>query len=94
MDGAAIALFVISLIFFILAVLVIWYTRNNLPAPPADTSSGIPIPAGSWIGQQCPVGCTCFPNASTTAGSSQVCSYLSNDVMLACPPACCTPSCV
>lgn len=94
MDGAAIALFVISLIFLIISFLMIAYSQSQIPPTPPDTSSGIPIPATTWIDKQCPVGCTCFPNASTSSGSSQVCAYLSNDVMLACPPECCTPSCI
>ena len=96
MDGLAVILFILSLIVFLLAVYFVFMQPvSNTPSP--QTSSGYPLPKGSMIGAQCPVGCTCFPNADATMSTdspTQVCAFLSDDVMFSCPPQCCQPSCL
>lgn len=97
MDGGAITIFIVSLILFIAAVVVVLYNATITPSPAPETLSGIPNPNSSWIGAQCPVGCTCFPNTGATLPSdkpTQKCAYLSNDVMFDCPAECCQPTCI
>lgn len=85
MDGLAIVLFLVSLIAFLVAMYMIWSQPVSVSPAPVE-SSGLPTPSGSMIGAQCPVGCTCFPDAG--------CGFLSDNVMFSCPSACCQPSCV
>lgn len=99
MDGLAIILFIISLVLLMGALYFIYTQQSVLEQTSSlqDTSSGYPLPKGSMIGAQCPVGCTCFPNTSATTPSdapTQMCAFLSDDVMFSCPPECCQPSCV
>lgn len=96
MDGFAIVLFFVALISFIGAMYLI-LTR---PVPEEEdqglTPAGMSLPSGSMIGAQCPVGCACFPNANATRPSdtpTQVCAFLSDNVMFSCPAQCCQPSC-
>lgn len=96
MDGAALVLFIISLIMFVVSLYFV-YSKQPVSNQGPQTSSGWPLPTGSMIGAQCPVGCTCFPNADATLPTgtpAQVCAYLSDDVMFRCPSQCCQPSCV
>ena len=95
MDGLAIILFIVSLVSFLLAVYFLF--MQPVPSTSPSTNSGYPLPKGSMIGAQCPVGCTCFPNTDATTPTdapAQVCAYLSDDVMFSCPPQCCQPSCL
>lgn len=99
MEAGAIALFMISLILFISAVVVILYDQSMAPpSPDADqTSSGIPLPDSTMIGGQCPVGCTCFPNTGATISTdkpTQICAFLDNGTMFSCPAQCCQPTCI
>lgn len=97
MEGGAITLFVISLILFIAAAAVILYNASAEPSPVPLTNSGIPNPNSTWIGAQCPVGCTCFPNTAATLPTdkpTQFCGYLSNATMFSCPAECCQPTCI
>lgn len=97
MEGEAFTVFIISLIIFIVAVVILLYNKTTTPGPAPETSSGIPNPNSSWIGAKCPVGCTCFPNTGATLPTdkpTQKCSYLSNDVMFDCPAECCQPTCI
>jgi len=92
MDGALI-IFIISLFLFITALLVVMYNETVTPSPAAAMGSG----TSTMIGAQCSVGCTCFPNPDATLPSdkpTQMCAYLSNDVMVKCNPECCQPTCV
>jgi len=96
MEGGAIILFVISLILFVAAVVVILYNKSQT-SPVPSTNSGFPLPDSTMIGAQCPVGCTCFPNTAATTPSdkpTQVCAMLDNDTMFSCPAQCCQPTCV
>ena len=97
MDGGAFAIFIISLILFVIALLMVAYNDSVTPASVPTTASGIPNPDSTMIGAQCSVGCTCFPNADATLPSdkpTQMCAYLSNDVMFKCNPECCQPTCI
>ena len=97
MEGGAIAIFIVSLIMFIAAVVILIYNTTTTPSPAPETSSGIPNPNSTSIGAKCPVGCTCFPNTGATLPTdapTQKCGYLSNDVMFDCPPECCQPTCI
>ena len=98
MEGGLIAFFMISLILFVSAVVIILYNATTAaPSPEPETNSGIPNPNSSWIGAKCPVACTCFPNTEATLPTdkpTQLCAYLSNDVMFNCPPECCQPTCI
>ena len=97
MDGAALILFIISLIMFVVSLYFVYSKQPASPSSETQASSGWPLPTGSMIGAQCPVGCTCFPNADATlptGTAAQVCAYLSDDVMFSCPSQCCQPSCV
>ena len=96
MDGGII-IFITSFVLLVAALVVIIYNTSVTPAPVPETASGIPNPNSSWIGAQCPVGCTCFPNTGATMSSdkpTQKCAYLSNDVMFDCPAECCQPTCI
>ena len=96
MDGLAIILFIVSLVIFTLALYFVLMQPVSQTSSP-QTSSGYPLPKGSMIGAQCPVGCTCFPNVGATTASdlpTQVCAFLSDDVMFSCPSQCCQPSCL
>ena len=81
MIALAYIMFLISILGFIYSIL---YTPDDASTPPPAP------PMTSWIGKECPVGCTCFPGEG--AGKQQ-CGYLSNDVKFTCPADCCTPSC-
>ena len=97
MDGGAFIIFIISLILFLIALLMVLYNESTTPSPAPSTASGIPNPDSTMIGAQCSVGCTCFPNPDATLPSdkpTQMCAYLSNDVMVKCNPECCQPTCV
>lgn len=97
MDGFAIFLFIVSLVLFVSAAVVVLYNTSGAPSPNPATSSGIPLPNSTKIGAQCPVGCTCFPNTGATLSSdkpTQMCAMLDNDVMFSCPPQCCQPTCI
>lgn len=97
MDGGLIAFFMISLILFIAAIVIILFNASETPSEVPETSSGIPNPNSTWIGAKCPVGCTCFPNMGATLPTdtpTQKCAYLSNDVMFDCPAECCQPTCI
>lgn len=98
MSGGTVAVFIIALTVFITAVVMILYNASTTTVTTIEeTASGFPLPNSSWIGAQCPVGCTCFPNPSATQSTDkpiQKCAYLSNDVMFDCPSACCQPTCV
>ena len=88
MDGALIV-FIISLFLFLIALVMVLYNTSVTPSPAPTTST--------MIGAQCSVGCTCFPNPDATLPSdkpTQMCAYLSNDVMVKCNPECCQPTCV
>ena len=94
-DENPVAVFIISLILFITAVVLILYNASTGPTTTRDeTSSGFPLPNSSWIGAKCPVGCTCFPNTFAPDQPFQKCRYLSNDVLFDCPAECCQPTCV
>ena len=93
-------IFFVSLITFSIVIGYILYIQNaNLPVTGLDDtgpSSGKPISTSSYVGEQCPVGCTCFPRQNATGKLDEpqtVCAYLDNMVMFECPPNCCTPSC-
>jgi len=96
MEGGAIVLFVISLILFVAATVIVLYNMSQTsPAP--STNSGFPLPDSTMIGAKCPVGCTCFPNTGATMSSdkpTQVCAMLDNDTMFSCPAQCCQPTCI
>ncbi len=97
MDGKALAVFIVSLILFITAVVTIVHNAATSPSPAPSTPSGIPNPDSTMIGAQCSVGCTCFPNPQATTSTdkpTQMCAYLSNDVMVKCKPECCQPTCI
>lgn len=97
MDRGALIIFIISLILFVIALLMVAYNDSVTPSPIPTTSSGIPNPDSTMIGAQCSVGCTCFPNEGATMPSdtpTQMCAYLSNDVLVKCKPECCQPTCV
>lgn len=98
MEGGAIALFVISLILFVVAAIIILYNASMVaPSLVPETNSGIPNPNSTMIGAKCPVGCTCFPNTAATLPTdkpTQFCGYLSNDTMFSCPAECCQPTCI
>jgi hypothetical protein len=97
MEAGAIALFMISLILFISAVVVILYDQSMAPPDVDQTSSGIPLPDSTMIGGQCPVGCTCFPNTGATTSTdkpTQICAFLDNGTMFSCPAQCCQPTCI
>lgn len=99
MDGFAIFLFITTLIVFIITVILILTNPPDMgpSSSPDETSSGIPLPDSTMIGAQCPVGCTCFPNAGATTPKdkpTQMCAVLNNDVMFACPARCCQPTCI
>ena len=96
MDGG-IFIFIGSFILLVAALVVIMYNASTAPSPAPETASGIPNPNSSWIGAQCPVGCTCFPNTGATMSTdkpTQKCGFLSNDVMFDCPAECCQPTCI
>jgi hypothetical protein len=89
MDGGAFIIFIVSLILFLIALLIVLYNESMTPSLMPTTST--------MIGAQCSVGCTCFPNPDATLPSdkpTQMCAYLSNDVMVKCNPECCQPTCV
>lgn len=97
MEEGAITLFVISLILFIAAVIVILYNASMAPSPVPLTNSGIPNPNSTKIGAKCPVGCTCFPNTAATLPTdkpTQFCGFLDNNIMFSCPAECCQPTCI
>lgn len=97
MEGGAIVLFAISLILFVAAVIVILYNMNENPSSIPSTNSGFPLPDSTMIGAQCPVGCTCFPNAGATTPTdkpTQLCGFLDNGVLFSCPAKCCQPTCI
>ena len=92
MDGALI-IFIISLILFVIALLMVLYNDSVTPSPAPSTPSG----NSTMIGAQCSVGCTCFPNPDATLPTdkpTQMCAYLSNDAFVKCNPECCQPTCV
>ena len=96
MEGGATALFVISLILFVAAIVVLLYNKSQT-SPASSTSSGIPLPDSTMIGAKCPVGCTCFPNAGATTPTdkpTQLCGFLDNGVLFSCPAKCCQPTCI
>jgi hypothetical protein len=97
MEGPAVIMFLISFILLVTAGVILLYNSNLPTSPVSSTNSGIPNPNSSWIGAQCPVGCTCFPNAAATLPTdkpTQMCGYLANDTMFTCPAECCQPTCI
>ena len=97
MKGPAVLIFLISLAFFVTASVIFLYNMGQVPSPAPSSMTGIPNPNSSWIGAQCPVSCTCFPNPDATLPSdkpTQMCAFLSNDTMFKCPAECCQPSCI
>ena len=93
MEGGAIILFMISIVLFVAAVVVVLFTTGDT----ITTNSGFPLPNSTKIGAQCPVGCTCFPNTGATTPTdkpTQFCGFLDNGVMFGCPARCCQPTCI
>jgi len=97
MDRIAIGFFIISIVLFIAASIIILYNAySTSPAVPL-TNSTFPLPDSTMIGAQCPVGCACFPNTGATLPTdkpTQLCAFLDNGIMFGCPAQCCQPTCI
>ena len=97
MEGGAIVLFIISLILFVAAIVVVLFNTSETPSSTPSTNSGFPLPDSTMIGAKCPVGCSCFPNTGATTPSdkpTQLCGFLDNGVLFGCPAKCCQPTCI